>query len=158
MHAIRVNWFEKGGEEVLALDWAGPGVKSGGIDKAIVMTADGGSVPVEQEVVEADPDKFVFDPSLVGRGRELFSSLGCAACHLKTDQGKPVPSGVTAPSLVDCSAGKGCLSAEAAAMIPNYELTPIQQTAVETAIRQGAKAGDKSCRDRGDIGPLDGRT
>ncbi|MDB4694950.1 DUF1080 domain-containing protein [Rubripirellula sp.] len=144
MHAIRVNWFEKGGEEVLALDWAGPGVKSGGIDKAIVMTADGVSVPVEQEVVKADPDKFVFDPSLVGRGRELFSSLGCAACHLKTDQGKPVPSDVTAPKLVDCSAGKGCLSAGTAAMIPNYELTPIQQTAVETAIRQAAKAGDKT--------------
>ena len=32
MHAIRVNWFEKGGEEVLTLDWAGPGIKSGGID------------------------------------------------------------------------------------------------------------------------------
>ena len=82
MHAIQVNWFEKSGDEVLALDWAGPGIKSGGIDKAIVMTADGAPIVVEVETEEADPEKFVYDSSLVERGRELYASLGCAASHV----------------------------------------------------------------------------
>ncbi|MGB0762276.1 MAG: PA14 domain-containing protein, partial [Rubripirellula sp.] len=138
MHAIRVNWFEKGGEEVLALDWAGPGVKSGGIDKAIVMTADGTPPPVEEETEEVDPNKFVYDPTLVNRGRELFTSLGCAGCHVKTEAGKPVQSLVKAPSLTDCEAGKGCLAEAAVATVPNYELTSIQQAAVEAAMRSGA--------------------
>ena len=61
MHAIRVNWFEKGGEEVLTLDWAGPGIKSGGIDKAIVMTPDGKIPPVEP-VTEEGPQQICIQP------------------------------------------------------------------------------------------------
>ncbi len=144
VHAIRVNWFEKGGEEVLALDWAGPGVKSGGIDKAIVMTADGTPALVEQEAEEVDPDKFVFDPSLVDRGRELFTSLGCAGCHVKTEAGRPVQSLVKAPKLADCAPDKGCLAAEAVVNVPNYELTSIQRTAVDAAMRLDAGGGEEA--------------
>ena len=150
MHPIRVNWFEKGGEETLALDWAGPGVKSGGIDKAIMMTADGLPVPVATVTEAVDPEKFVFDPSLVERGRELFSSLGCAGCHLKTEQGKPIQSDLNAPMLADCSAGKGCLSEDGSTAVPNYELTSIQQAAVQAALQSAVVAlkGDIKAADR----------
>ena len=144
MHAIRVNWFEKGGEEVLALDWAGPGGKSGGIDKAIVMTADGTPAPVEQTQEPVDPEKFVFDSTLVDRGRELFTSLGCAGCHIKTESGKPVQSVVNAPRLSDCKAGKGCLAAAGQVTVPNYELTSIQKSAVESAMRRDVGEGGKA--------------
>ena len=51
MHAIRVNWFEKGGEEVLTrLGWSWNQV--GGIDKAIVMTPDGKSCRAVTEKVD----------------------------------------------------------------------------------------------------------
>ena len=79
MHAIRVNWFEKGGEEVRSHS-IGQGRASSlvGIDKAIVMTADGVSgSSSEQEVVKAvDPDKFVFDPSLVESWSRAVLILG----------------------------------------------------------------------------------
>lgn len=137
MHAIRVDWFEKGGEEVLALDWAGPGIKSGGIDKAIVMSSDGADVPVEVEQPEVDPQKFVFDPSLVEEGRRLFLSLGCSACHVKTENGKPLRADAGAPKLADCSSGKGCLSGSAEQGVPDYDLTVIQQSAIDSALQSG---------------------
>ena len=139
MHAIQVNWFEKGGDEVLALDWAGPGIKSGGIDKAIVMTEDGAPLVVEVEPEETDPEKFVYDSSLVERGRELFASLGCAACHVKMEQGKQVQSTRKAPALAECAAAKGCLASKADAGVPNYELTSIQQVAIESALKSTAE-------------------
>ncbi len=141
LHAIRVDWFEKGGEEVLALDWAGPGIKSGGIDKAIVISRDASDVPVKEEPVVVNPEKFAFDLALVEQGRELFSSLGCAACHVKTDGGKLVQSTLKARPLADCSAGSGCLADSAEKSVPDYDLTAIQNDAIAVALRVGQPSG-----------------
>ncbi|MGB1926572.1 MAG: family 16 glycoside hydrolase, partial [Rubripirellula sp.] len=40
IHEFRVDYFEKSGQQELSLDWSGPGVKSGGIDKSLVMNRD----------------------------------------------------------------------------------------------------------------------
>ena len=133
-HAIRVDWFEAGGGEQLSLDWAGPGVKSGRIDKAIVMTRDGNELPVAPTAEPNNPDLFVFDSSLVATGRQLFQSLGCANCHQRSEEGKRLLSSVRAPSLADCAPGKGCLSDKVAAPLPNYDLITSQKIAISEAL------------------------
>ncbi len=132
MHAIRVEYFELSGEEELTLEWAGPGVKSGLIDKAIVISRSDSDLPIEPEPV--DPTGFVFDPSLVEQGRQLFSSFGCAACHVRHHDGKRIESQLSAPKLADCDPAFGCLAANNKNSIPNYELLDSQSEALAMAI------------------------
>ena len=164
-HAIRVDWFEAGGGEQLSLDWAGPGVKSGRIDKAIVMTRDGSELPVAPKAEPDDPDLFVFDPSLVAEGRELFQSMGCADCHQRTENGKRVESTRDAPALADCRPGKGCLDSGILA-VPNFDLVASQKYAIEAAMKASPEQLSKeqllahtmtalncyACHERGSIG------
>ena len=159
MHAIRVNWFEKGGEEVLTLDWAGPGIKSGGIDKAIVMTPDGKIPPVEPVTEEVDPDKFVYNPDLVDQGRKLFVSLGCSSCHAKKENGKPLPAGLKSPELADCKAGRGCLAAEPQKGLPNYDLTSIQRSAIDVLLSGSSDqaAGNQPDQEKQTADGVDGK-
>ncbi|MCG8650374.1 MAG: PA14 domain-containing protein, partial [Pirellulales bacterium] len=137
-HAIRVDYFEMGGEETLALDWAGPGVKSGRIDKVLKMSRDSSEVPAEPEPLPEDPDGFVFDPSKVELGRKLFSSLGCAACHQRQDGRSRIQSSLAAPPLADCDVSKGCLSNHPAKTVPNFDLVDLQTESLAMAIRAGA--------------------
>lgn len=138
-HAIRVEFFEKGGGEELTLDWAGPGVESGRIDKSIRLARDASEIPAPQPEV-VDPDAYVFNPSLVEKGRRLFSSLGCAACHQKTVDGKPMESTLAAPRLADCGS-EGCLSGETKGAA-SFELLPSQADALAVAIRAGEPTGE----------------
>ncbi len=138
-HEIRVDWFEKDGGEELSLDWAGPGVKSGGIDKALVMSRDASDVPVEVKPEKVDPNLFVYDESKVQQGRQLFSQLGCAACHVRTEGGKRIASSRSAPKLAELDETKGCLAA-AAQSVPNYDLISIQNDAHGCGDQIGATA------------------
>ncbi|MGB0598815.1 MAG: family 16 glycoside hydrolase [Rubripirellula sp.] len=135
-HAIRVDWFEKGGEEELSLVWAGPGIKSGHIDKSLVMSRDGVDVPVQVEAPPVDPEEFVYDESKVEAGRRLFTSLGCVGCHTKTDQGKRMAATSKPPKLADCDSTKGCLAESGQDSVPNYDLTEIQRLALATVVNR----------------------
>ncbi|NND97872.1 MAG: DUF1080 domain-containing protein [Pirellulaceae bacterium] len=152
VHAIRVEYFESGGEESLTLDWAGPGVQPGRLDHAIVMdresavatqsaTSVDSPTPTDQEPASSDDesDSYVYNEAIAQQGRQLFSQLGCAACHVRNDDGKPMSSSLTAPALVDCDASKGCLSAEPTST-PDYDLTSVQTDALAAALRAGQPA------------------
>ncbi len=136
LHAIRVEYFEKGGEEVLTLDWAGPGVKSGLIDKMIKMERSDSGLPVDPEPEEVDPNAYVFQPQLVEKGRKLFASLGCAACHQRQLDGKRIESSLAAPGLADCDSG-GCLAGGGKTGAANYELLDSQTESLVAAIDAG---------------------
>ena len=141
-HVIRVEYFELGGEEALSLEWAGPGVDSGLIDTAIVINPDD-SVPVGEPASEAiDDEAFVFDPALAEQGRQLFSSLGCAACHQREHDGQPISSGLTAPSLAECDPARGCLAGNGNERSPNYELLDSQADSLEAAVSAAEASGD----------------
>ena len=131
VHEFRVDYFEKGGEQELSLDWAGPGIKAGGIDKALVMNRD---ATIEPAVIvsdePADPEAFVFNPELVPVGRELFSTLGCAACHQRSEQGQQVVSQLKAPPLDQCNLDNGCLSGGEGTTSPGFDLNPVQAGAI----------------------------
>ncbi len=140
-HQIRVDWFEKDGGEELSLDWAGPGVTSGRIDKALVMSREQSDAPLEVEPEPVDPNVFVYDESKAERGRQLFGKLGCAACHVRTDGGKAIESSLAAPQLAELDETKGCL-ASATKSVPNYDLTSVQSDAIAAAIAAGQPDGE----------------
>lgn len=139
IHEIRVDWFEKSGGEELRLDWAGPGIEAGPIDKAFVLKADGWSKDSanqasSQDPESVDPDVFVYDPTKVEAGRKLFAQLGCVSCHARTEQGEPIRTTLEAPALADCNSNLGCLQNPPDASIPNYDLTSFQRDAIAAAI------------------------
>ena len=143
IHEIRVDYFEAGGEEVLTLDWEIPGQKMAAIDKAIVMTRDGSAPikPAKAQTQPVDPDVFVFDPSKVDQGRKLFSSLGCASCHVRNESGKRIESTRSAPELASINATNGCM-AQSPSNVPNYDLTGGQIESLTAALKTGAPQGD----------------
>ncbi len=142
LHEIQVDWFEAGGDEELSLVWLGPGIKSGAIDKAIVMNRDGTDLPPATPKDELDPDTFVFDESKVDQGRELFTSLGCASCHVRDQSGTRVESSLVAPTLAAIkSDAAGCLG-DPKTGIPNFDLTGIQVTAITAALSAGEPKGE----------------
>ena len=143
IHEIRVDYFEAGGEEVLTLDWEIPGQKMAAIDKAIVMTRDGSAPikPAKAQTQPVDPDVFVFDPSKVDQGRKLFSSLGCASCHVRNESGKRIESTRSAPELASINVANGCM-AQSPSNVPNYDLTGGQIESLTAALKTGAPQRD----------------
>ncbi len=140
VHTIRVEYFEAGGGEDLRVNWAGPGLKSGGIDKAILLDRNAADLKEVAASEEVDPDVFAFNPALVETGRQLFRSLGCASCHERHENGKRIESAITAPSLADCDEG-GCLGGEPKPGVPNFELLDTQSAALAAAVKAGSPKG-----------------
>ncbi|MDB4338698.1 DUF1080 domain-containing protein [Rubripirellula sp.] len=130
VHEFRVDYFEKSGQQELSLDWAGPGIKPGPIDKFLIMSRDGTPAPVESLEEPVDPEVFVYDPSLVPVGRELFSRLGCASCHDRQEKGQRIASALKAPALDACGTEAGCLAGIERSGIPQFDLTPVQSGAL----------------------------
>ena len=133
-HSIRVDWFDKSGGEELRLDWAGPGIDAGPIDRALVLHPGASPDPSTESPWDVDLNAFVYDPTKVKQGRQLFLDLGCASCHVRDEGGKPIEGSQIAPALADCKPSMGCLNAFRAAAVPNYDLTGTQRDAIAAAI------------------------
>jgi mono/diheme cytochrome c family protein len=85
-----------------------------------------------------DPDHLEIQPALVEKGRALFASAECAACHTLRAEGKPIASRLTAPALDRLKGERGCLAAAPAQRVPWYALSSGQRTALTTVIRNPA--------------------
>ncbi|MEW4529512.1 family 16 glycoside hydrolase [Maioricimonas sp. JC845] len=138
VHAIRVDYFEKGGEESLTLEYEGPGIPRQDLSMQLWMTPEG---TPEYEQDESEADLIVFDASQVETGRKLFASLGCASCHQLKKGGKAVASTLEARPLDQLDTTRGCLAADPSAdrsasepSIPQYDLSPTQQNALVAAL------------------------
>lgn len=123
-HAIRVDYFEKGGEEVLELEIEGGGLTRTSI--ATIATLDPNASQIES-LVETH---FVADPKLIEQGRRLFSSMGCASCHQLKVGEQQLPATLAAKPLAALDLEQGCLSGEPSLGIPNYDLSPVQRAAI----------------------------
>src|SRR4029434_2605490 len=87
------------------------------------------------------PEEFKVDPALAAKGREYFSSLGCASCHSLKISGQLVASTKTAPAFASLKGQGGCLD-DRPPKSPRYALSPRQKETLTTAIaaaRQPAK-------------------
>lgn len=132
-HPLRVTWFENAGGEELAAFWAGPGFGREPIPAARLSRVGRPMRPVG----EAD---FTLDPTRAARGRALFGSLGCAACHQVNDPaGAPAAPAAPALAALRAEAASGCLADRPPAGRPQYFLTAEERLALRGAVAQAAE-------------------
>ncbi len=84
---------------------------------------------------------FVVDAAKAKRGRDLFASLGCAACH-ELGFGQPkIVSTLAAKPLADLNADSpdGCLAATPAAGRPRYQFNDAQRVALRVTLASRAR-------------------
>lgn len=125
-HFVRVDYFEQSGEEVLDVQWEGPGVARQPIAKSM-------SIQVDQP--ELEDLSFEVDEQLAERGRVLFGELGCAQCH--QIKGRRDVAGYALPKkLSDLNLAGGCLADKPPASVPNYRLDAAQRKSLRSALSQ----------------------
>lgn len=138
VHPIRVEYAQVAGEQKLSVQYEAPGIPRQPVANAVYLTAEARRLkPAESESTERD-DVFRLDPALAARGRELFTSLGCANCHRKKDGDAAIASTKVAPALRDMfdsvSSSSGCLADRPAAPAVDFGLTASQRNAIEAAL------------------------
>lgn len=153
-HRVLVDYMQGGGEWTLELEYEGPGVPRQMADLAMSLN----ETPPAREAPAADDERFVFDPAQVAAGRQLFSALGCAACHTLRQDGQPLASTRAARALKDCRPSQGCLSQAASTekaaaggstpAAPDFGLTAHQAEALIAALGVQPPAGPPSASEQ----------
>ena len=130
-HSIALSYFNEyaGGE--LSVAWQETGRPKRAIPAALLSHVGRSMIPLGAETLTLDPAK-------VARGRELFASLGCAACH-RLGPGGEVPSSLKAPALASLDAAKpgGCL-ADPRSGVPAFGLSDEQRSALRGVVSSPA--------------------
>jgi len=133
-HPLLVDYFEKDGQEVLKVQFQGPGISRR--DLATQTTTLAKPKPVKAAKGEKT---FVADKALVETGRKLFASIGCASCHQMKHKGQPIkPTRKPAGRLGTLKTAGGCLSPGLVGKplegIPDYRLSVPQRRALKLAL------------------------
>ena len=142
LHPLRVEFAQVGGGAELSLEYEGPGIGRQDANSAIFLTPQG----APPKPPSTEPPAFELNPQLAQQGRELFQSVGCAACHEFETGGKKLASQAQAPALEKCQPGRGCLAANPApyeagrAPIPAWDLSDRQSLALAGLWANGAPA------------------
>ena len=134
IHTVAVEYFEQGGEEVLQVDFEGPGMPQLPLASLIVATKIAGTA--------SPPAEFQVDAALAAKGREYFASLGCASCHSLTVAGAKLAATKTGPALTSLRGEGGCLS-DMPAKSPRYALSPRQKQVLAAAIAAAKQPAGK---------------
>ena len=125
LHEIRIDFFQASAGAVLMAEVQGPGLPRQSLGVLLQPTKDPPQ-PASQ---------FKVDPALAAKGRQLFSTLGCAACHVMKQDGTPLPNQLTSPGLTSLDTSRGCLAEKPGAKAPQYGLDDRQRTALAAALR-----------------------
>jgi len=128
-HALVVTWFNAGGESSLKVTWRGPGLSKQEIPSNALFH-------LGQPMVPTGDAPFLVDLAKASQGREMFSNLGCVACHQVGVAPPALPSALAAKPLEKCDPGApgGCLAAQPAAGVPRFQLNDSQRTAIRDAL------------------------
>jgi mono/diheme cytochrome c family protein len=131
-HAIEVGFVQGPGGYELAVRWQPPGAKERSPIPAGVLLHEGAAAMVPKGIADFKPEA-----AKVERGRQLFASLGCAACHPTNRETAPAAS-VKAPQLtqLNAAAAGGCLDERAAAGRPRFALSDAQRQALRQAVAE----------------------
>ena len=125
-HIIQVGYFNAGAGAELKVSIAGPGLRKQELPGTMLSTDQG--TPMEP----LNPEHLAVDSSKAARGKELFASIGCAACH-------QVESGMLAhipgtKGLLELNPSAGCLNNAPGPRAAKYELSDEQRTALRQTI------------------------
>lgn len=121
-HSVQVDFFEAAGGEELHLNIQGPGVGNQPLENLLIVDK-----PPQSD---ARP-KFTVDAALAEKGKQLFTTVGCASCHQMQGIEPPKPS---APSLAALKASGGCLSEQPVKGAPFFNLSTAQRSALTQAV------------------------
>ena len=118
-HRIRVLYFDGGGNTALKVEWKGPGIQKGEIPTSALSHEGLPMAPVGDA-------PFAVDPTKAARGKELFGSLNCAACHQIDAPGRK------AKPLANLIARQpsGCLSPAPKNGVPKFEMSDRQRVVI----------------------------
>ncbi len=125
-HAVVLEFFERDGGEELEVTFSGEGITRQRLDEVMVAAAP--ETPLEDLA-------FDVDSGLASKGKQLFASLGCAACH---ETGAQIKSELSAPALAKLDASKGCLADSPTAGV-KYSLSDAQKEALRNTAKSGVK-------------------
>src|SRR5689334_3319330 len=84
-----------------------------------------------------NPEDFVLDPAKALKGKELFTSVGCSACHQIGSEGTAPPT--AAKSLATLNPNGGCLSEFPGKQAAKYQLSATQKTALQKTLSTQAQ-------------------
>ena len=166
VHIVSVEYFEASGGEELTVQVKIPG-KGERQDLSSFVT-----IPKKPEVATNKVEPFKIDAALAAKGKELFTSLGCASCHQLKLNGEAVATKLAAKPLNQLQGNGGCLASQPVAKTAYYALSEPQQKALVAAIssakqnpaalakndlvhRQMTQFNCYACHARGEIGGAD---
>ena len=137
-HAITLEYFQRGREAVLEVEWKGPRLPRARIPRDALQHT---RQPIEP------PSQLTPDTEKVATGRRAFVQRGCVACHTDVIRNAR---GRAAKPLTALRAGRGCLSEQAGAKGPDFRLDAGQRAAIAAAIADiradGTPASDARTR------------
>ena len=125
-HPIALAYFNAGGELTLKVSYEGPGMSKREIPAAAFSTQEA------QAMMPLEDETFTLNLEKADRGKQLFTSIGCAACH-QTGPGGASPA-IAAKPLNALRATAGCLSEAVAAGSPKYALSPGQRASLQRTL------------------------
>ncbi len=131
-HPVRIEYFQGGGEWTIECQIEGPGLPRQSIERFITKSAE-----IKPELEERT-DGFIVNEEQVAKGRELFKSIGCAACH-EMKIGDDLLTSPPAKVFAELDPTKGCLAASPPvgreSRVPDFALSPKQRAAILAAIK-----------------------
>ena len=130
-HAFVIEYFEQGGGEELRAEIEGPDVKRCNLNEVLAAP--------EKKIAPDAPKPWVVDMQLAEKGKQIFTSAGCASCHQLKSDGQLLTSSVKAVALSALKGEGGCVS-EQPGKTPFFAFNVTQQKAIVAAIKAVKKA------------------
>lgn len=132
-HSFECLYFDGGGQIALKASWEGPGIPKQEIPASAFTHGEGSMKPT-------GGGEFALNKEKVAKGRELFVSMNCAACH-QVDQ--PGTKSAKALAALDLKRADGCLSESPAKGLPKFHTSADDREAMRAALAK-AKELEKS--------------
>jgi len=125
-HRIVVEYFEAGGEELLAVEIEGPKTPRQSMAGLVTLTP--------EPIVESAPVDAATLTNLIAQGQQAFATLGCAACHTFGDGEQRIAWTGVAPHFSEMKTTDGCLAERHSANVPHFAFSPRQRDDITAAI------------------------
>ncbi len=122
-HGFQVVFFNAGGGAELSVSWQRPGGNRDRLPPRVLFHG-------EQTMTPLGAENFTVNPAKAARGKELFTSLGCAACH---DVGLAKPAAKAKP-LLALNPTKGCLADRPTKKAANYSFSLADRNALREVL------------------------